>query len=144
MIETYLTDEELERFKSVTDEELNKLLQEVNENFGDKYRIDETFYQYKKYFFSKPVKRVRYTLYAIMSSPSVQCINFASDGKSSINTSVTKSYLMTYFYGLLTSKSVLIRRIELETFLKWFSKENEMDVSKHFVAGWVSDYLEKN
>lgn len=99
MIVTYLTDYERELYASVPDKELNEYLQEVRKKFDNKYLLQEYVVKTKQ-LFRKEKQRVFYTLY-FGSGVEVQIINFASDGEGSINTGVTKSYLITYFLGLL-------------------------------------------
>lgn len=106
MVTTYLRDSELEAFKTVPDKELNELLQEVNQKTGGKFLIEEHAYEQQTGFlWFRKTKLVKfYTLYGVLSLPEVQAINFCQEDKWpgwSINTSVTKSYIVTYLLGLL-------------------------------------------
>ena len=101
---TYLGDYEFNKFKSVSDKELNELFQEVR-NIDDKYFLEEREFEIKKRF-KKPTKEVRYTLYKqLRNDCEVQVINFAG-GKSSINGLVDKSYIMTLFYGIINGFNI--------------------------------------
>jgi hypothetical protein len=102
---TYLRDDEFERFKSVSDKDLNELFQEVRNTIDDKLFLQEREFIIKKRF-RKPTKVFRYTLYKqLRNDCEVQVINFAG-GKSSINGLVDSSYIMTYFYGLINGRNI--------------------------------------
>jgi len=106
MMTTFLYDHELRDFTSVQDKELNELFQEVREKFDNKYLIHERVFTTKKWF-RKPISKTVYTLYNLLNKMGeVQVINFASDetknSRNSMNYYVPKSYIMTYFYGVLT------------------------------------------
>jgi len=96
---TYIHDYEREKWSSVKDRDINLLLQEVREKFGDKYLVQEREFTTKKWL-RKPVTRTLYDVYC-GSGMEVQCINFCSDGESSINTTVSKSNVVTLFIGML-------------------------------------------
>lgn len=102
---TFLYDHELRDFTSFTsvqDKELNELFQEVRSKFDNKYLINERVFTTKKWF-RKPISKTVYTLYNLLNKAGeVQVINFASDSPNSMNYYVPKSYIMTYFYGILT------------------------------------------
>jgi len=103
MMTTFLYDHELRDFTSVQDKELNELFQEVREKFDNKYLIHERVFTTKKWL-RKPISKTVYTLYNLLNKAGeVQVINFASDDSQySMNYYVPKSYIMTYFYGVLT------------------------------------------
>lgn len=100
MMSTYYNDYELEKFKSVTNKELNELLQEVRK-IDDRYYLQENLHITKK-LFRKPVECLYYTLIFKYNGIECQIVNFAQDNKYSINMGVTASYIFTYFFGLLT------------------------------------------
>lgn len=97
---TYYNDYELEKFKSVTNKELNELLQEVR-SIDDRYYLQERTYITKKRF-KKPVEHFYYTLLFQHNGVECQVVNFAQDSSCSINSGVSASYIFTYFFGLLT------------------------------------------
>jgi len=102
---TYLRDDEFEKFKSVSDPDLNELFQEVRNTVDDRYFLEEREYQIKKRF-RKPIKRIGYSLYSRLgNSCEVQEINFPG-GSSSINMFVDASYIMTFFYGLINGRRI--------------------------------------
>jgi hypothetical protein len=104
---TYLTMDELKKFTSVNDTEVNDLLQKVRENFDGKFLLETRNYKRKRTFFSswlsnEPQETTLYTLYYDLLGGEVQVINFASDNtESSIHTHVTKATIMNYFMGML-------------------------------------------
>jgi hypothetical protein len=109
MITTFLTEEEVNKFKSSTDKEINDLLVEVNHYF-DKFLVQEKDYTIKRFFF-KTEKRKLYTLYSLLNrAGEVQIINFCQDWNWSINTDVPKSYIVTYFLGILSGIDEMERR----------------------------------
>lgn len=99
MIETYLSENDIKRFTSVTDQELNTLFQEVREKFDNKYYLEESTHVIKK-MFRKPKEYTKYTLYYDTILPSVQVINFPSE-KGGIRECADKSLIMALFFGLL-------------------------------------------
>jgi hypothetical protein len=107
MICTYLSKDEREKYTAVTDPDLNELFQEVREAFGTYYLYERAIKPKRGFFtswFEKPKEQMVYTLYAQLSHDEVQIINFPRDWPYSINTGVPKSYIMTYFYGLLNGR----------------------------------------
>jgi hypothetical protein len=111
MICTFLSESEIKRYSQVSDKGLNTLFQEVRENFDNRYLLREITVKKKRGFFTSWFKEVKdethYELYAHLDSIEVQVINFCIDWEYSINTVVPKSYIMAYFYGLLTGKKVV-------------------------------------
>jgi hypothetical protein len=103
MICTWYRKDELDKMKTVTDSRLNDLFQEVRAKFGGRYYMQEIT-RTTKTIFGKPKSFVYYSLYGSQGDgemQEVQCINFAQDKGGSINTTVTASYIITYFLGLL-------------------------------------------
>jgi hypothetical protein len=98
-IVSYYDEHELEKVKTVSNEELNELLLEVREK-DDRYYLEEKTFMIKKWF-RKPMKKTFYTLLFNTGGCECQIINFCQDRDWSINTSVPKSYITTYFYGFL-------------------------------------------
>lgn len=97
---SYYNDNELEQFKSVTNKELNELLQEIR-LIDDRYYLQERSFITMK-LFKKPVEHFYYTLLFQYNGVECQVINFAQDSNCSINSGVSASYIFTYFFGLLT------------------------------------------
>lgn len=107
---TWITDNEKETYSKVSDPELNELFQEVRERFQSRLFLREMVVKPKRGFWSSWFKKEQpshvYVLYydpmiGGKSYNEVQCINFCRDTNWSLNTVVPKSYIMTYFYGLL-------------------------------------------
>lgn len=96
----YMDNNELLRYTKVADKDLNEIFQEVNEMFPDKFFVRETTFVTKKWFVPDIVTTT-YSVYAKVSTGEVQCINFCREWEYSINTDVPKSYVYTYFMGLL-------------------------------------------
>ena len=108
MMVSYYNDNELEKAKTVTDKELNELLQEVRAK-DDNYYLQERKITTKKWF-KKPVEKTYYTLLFRIYSCECQIINFCQDHEYSINGTVTKSYIYTLFCGFLNGyKSALAK-----------------------------------
>lgn len=99
MMCSYYDERELEKAKTVSDKELNELLQEVR-NRDDRYYLQEEKHTIKKWF-KDPVEIVRYTLLLNLGGSECQIINFCQDHEWSINGSVSKSYIHTLFCGYL-------------------------------------------
>ena len=55
-----------------------------------------------------------YELYVEYTDGEVQVINFAQESKSTIHTSVAKSYIKTYLLGILTGMNVRERQYKHE------------------------------
>lgn len=111
MITTYLHPHEFKSYSSVKDKDLNELFQEVRSKFGDNYFLQEIEVT-KERLFRVPITTTYYCLYArrrgnIPNDSEVQIINFARDHEYSISTDVPKSYIMTYFYGMLTGAALV-------------------------------------
>jgi hypothetical protein len=110
-IYTYMNPNEVEAYATVTDKELNELFQEVRKKFNGTYLLQERITPQKRMFFSSWFKQLpdtkSYQLYSYdggKGTVEVRCINFAQEHDWSINTEVSKSYILTYFYGLLAGK----------------------------------------
>lgn len=98
MITAYYTDNELEKAKSVSDKELNELLQEVRQIDSRFYLVEQKFVS--KRWFRKPIEKIGYTLLADLGGE-CQVINFCQDHDWSINGTVSKSYIYTFFLGYI-------------------------------------------
>ena len=97
MIELLITKEELQRYSSVADAELNELLKDVRELNPNIY-VKE--YSYKKKRLFKKCQTT--TLYSLMidGDCGVRAFSFPpKDGQGSINTLATKQVLLTYLFG---------------------------------------------
>lgn len=108
MITTWISEREAKEYAQVKDAELNELFQEVRQIFKNSYLLQEHYIDTRGFWgrlfdVVKP-KVVVYTLYA-GSGIDYQVINFCQDHSWSINTGVTKSYIMTYFFGLINGKN---------------------------------------
>jgi hypothetical protein len=108
MITTWISEHEGKQYSQVQDKDLNELFQEVRQTFNNTYLLQESCYDTRGFWarlFRKP-KQIftTYTLYA-GSGIDYQVINFCQDHSWS-NTSVTKSYIMTYFFGLINGKKL--------------------------------------
>lgn len=96
---TYINDQDIDRWSKATDKDINDLLQQVRA-IDDRYMI----YEYtiiKKHWFKKTEHSLLYSL-RVRDGYEARIINFAQDHECSINDLVTKSYMMTYLFGLLT------------------------------------------
>ena len=101
MICTYINAWEIDKYKSVSDPEINELFQEVRDKFSNEYLIKEYEFITKR-LFRKPRKEILYSLYFITILPEVQVINFYVDGSgTSINGLVNKSIIMAMLYGMI-------------------------------------------
>ena len=107
MITTWINQEEQKHYSSVEDKELNEVFQEVRERLDKRFLIQTVRYDRRTLWqrlisdYRKNVGNV-YALYMMTGTIDAQVINFAPiEGTWSINTSVTKGQLMTYFFGLL-------------------------------------------
>lgn len=104
MISTWLNDNDLKEYSRVNDAELNELFQEIRQITDNKFYIQETVWKDNPPFWRKAKPSVTYySLYAVQGWDA-QVINFAQDHSWSINTGVTKSYIMAFFYGLLAGR----------------------------------------
>lgn len=96
---TYITDQDIERWSKATDKDINDILQQVRA-VDDRWMI----YEYtiiKRRWFKKDTLLTLYSIRVKQSSHEARIINFAQDHEWSINELVTKSYILTYLYGLL-------------------------------------------
>lgn len=100
MMVSYYNEQELEAAKSVSDKELNELLQEIRQKDGRYYLIERKF-TIKKGLFKKPIEKFAYTLLFNTYSCECQIVNFCQDHEWSINGTVSKSYIHTLFCGWL-------------------------------------------
>lgn len=98
-ITTWIFESEVNRYKSVSDKELNDLFQEVR-SLDDRYYLSEREIEVKR-LFRKPKKDILYTMYVRLFEEDFQVMNFCRDTKWSINTMVPASYIYAYFYGFL-------------------------------------------
>ncbi len=100
---TFLSNEEINLYKSVEDRELNTLFQEVRNTISNNYLI-RTFEIKEKKWFSNPKIKYRYCLYYNLGSE-VQVLNFPDSEPyvswMSSSDIVTKETIITYFLGLL-------------------------------------------
>lgn len=101
MISTFYTKDELYSYKSVTDPELNELFQEIRSLESNYYLKEMTFQSRKKFMRKKSPDITRYELLYDCGCGECQIINFNQDHEGSINTWVSKSYIMTLFLGWL-------------------------------------------
>lgn len=109
MIATWISEWEKPHLSKVNDKELNDLFQEVRKEFDNRFYIQETLYDRRTWLdkllgdWKKTGKL--YTLYYLPGDIDAQIINFPQQHKWSINTMVDKSYLITYFLGMLSGKN---------------------------------------
>lgn len=106
---TYITDQDIERWSKVKDKDLNELLQEVRA-IDSRYMIYEHLVITKRWL-KKEQHSMLYSL-RVRDGYQARVINFAQDRKWSINELVTKSYIMTYMYGLLTGLNLFKQQKE--------------------------------
>lgn len=108
MITTWISEHEAKEYSQVKDSELNELFQEIRQTFKNAYLLQEHCFDTRGFWarlFRKPKQTfITYTLYA-GAGIDYQVINFCQDHSWSINTSVPKSYIMTYFFGLINGKN---------------------------------------
>lgn len=107
MISTWITDEEAVFMVEVQDKELNELFQEVRKKFKN-ILIEERRYDNRNWWQKltgdyRKRTGIVYTVYNRIHSMDAQIINFPQDHEWSINTGVSKAFVMTYFFGLLTN-----------------------------------------
>lgn len=101
MITTWLSDAEIKAYSSVTDKELNDLFQEIRQKSRNKFLLQEVLWSDRPPFWQTARAPITYySLYAL-NGMEAQVINFALDHEWSINTSVRKSHIMAFFYGIL-------------------------------------------
>lgn len=99
MICTWLNEQEFEKYKQVSDKDVNDLLRDIRA-IDDRFYINEVKVSMNR-LFRKPVVKSYYTLYICLGGMDVQAINFCQEHTWSINTSVSKSYMVTYLLGVL-------------------------------------------
>lgn len=101
MIVSYYTKNELEAAKTVSDKELNELLQEIRKK-DDRYYLIEKKYTIKNGWVKSSIEeRIGYTLLFNTHACECQIVNFCQDHDQSINTTVSKSYIHVLFCGWL-------------------------------------------
>lgn len=108
-ITTWISEHEKPSLSQVDDEELNELFQEVRKKFPGKFLIQTTRYDRRNWLDKLMGSWIKtgklYTLYYMLDHIDAQVINFPpQEGTWSINTAVPKSYIMTYFFGLLNNQ----------------------------------------
>lgn len=108
---TYLSNNEPELYSTVSDPDINELLQEVRQATQNRIFIQERTYYVKEWILW--VKRIRvtklYSVYVEIVLPEVQVMNFCppNDQASSICTNVSKQVVMAYLFGVLFNKNCL-------------------------------------
>jgi hypothetical protein len=107
MMCTYYNEHEVERHLTVSDKDIDELLQEVNKKRpeGRKFFIRQSDYCKRK-FLKKPEIITLYSLYAQLGGGEAQCINFCQEHEWSINTNVRKSYIITFLLGFLAGNKL--------------------------------------
>lgn len=100
MIVSYYNKNELEAVKKVSDKELNELLQEIRQK-DDRYYLIEKKISISNGWFKKPTEKIGYTLLFNTHSSECQIVNFYQEHGLSINNTVSKSYIYTFFLGWL-------------------------------------------
>lgn len=98
-ITTYLSEHEKTTFRTIADKDILELIEEVEQKTGVRYLIQEYSREKRQWFRKSQIKKV-YTMYADMGHEA-QVLNFAQDHDWSINTCVTKSYVITFLLGIL-------------------------------------------
>lgn len=96
---TYITDSELREYSRVEDTDLNELLQEVRQKFGNRYWLQTRVFWDEPKWFRKQKSHTLYQLY-IGNGGEVQIFNFPSS-EGGINTYVTKAKISTLFLGMI-------------------------------------------
>lgn len=107
---TYLSQSEREKWVSVEDKDINELLQEVRGTFGNEHLISSRQVVGKR-FLRKPITKTLYSIY-VGKDVEVQVINFCQEHAWSINSDVTKSYVITYLLGMLTGYAYVMQKQE--------------------------------
>lgn len=108
MMYTFYTKEELVKFTSVTDKEVNALLQMVREKVSNRYLICEQEHTTYRWF-RRPLVSTTYIMLCQGDDGQCQVINFYAD-KCGLNYNVSKGYIMTYLCGLLNGKEISVQR----------------------------------
>lgn len=99
MITTFYSKHELENLISVSDIELNNLFQELR-IIDNRYYLVECKVKIYNGFFLKDTEKILY-MCLLCNNYECQVINFCQDHEGSFNTYVTKSYIYTYFLGII-------------------------------------------
>lgn len=98
-IYTFMTELDRRTWHEVKDKEINGLLKDLR-GFNSNIYMQERTIEVRK-FLRKPKSITLYTIY-IDTDYDAQIINFCpEEGKSSINTTVSKQLMMTYMLGML-------------------------------------------
>jgi len=92
---TYLSNQEYEMFKSVTDKELNELFQEIRIKHPEFLLEEHNVATYTGLFKKKVTIETYYTIYNDFNIGEVQIINFEN------GTKVKSDIVYAYFYGIL-------------------------------------------
>jgi hypothetical protein len=100
-IYTFIRMEEQQLMKTTGDAQINNLLKEVNSKMKFGFVISEREVTPRRRLFKKPKPYNVYTLYGCSGGEDVQVINFCQDHDWSVNTVVSKSYIVTYLLGIL-------------------------------------------
>jgi hypothetical protein len=93
---TYLSNQEYDTFKSVTDKELNELFQEIRTIRPEFLLEEHNVATYKGFFKRNVIVNTFYTLYNDLGYGEVQIMNFEN------GTKVKSEIIYAYFYGILT------------------------------------------
>lgn len=102
---TWLRDDEFKKFETVGDEYINGLLQEVRSLADNRYLLQEKE-GFRKTWLGKPKPYALYTLYIWLQGSEVHVVNFCQDHEWSINSTVTKSYMVTFLLGILAGVDI--------------------------------------
>jgi len=94
---TYLSNQEYEEFKTVTDKELNELFQEIRVLYPDLLLAEHRFPKKIGLLKRRTIINTYYTLYYDLGWGEVQIINFTN------GTSNKAEIIYAYFYGLLAA-----------------------------------------
>lgn len=111
-ITTWISEHEWPSMSTVQDKELNEVFQQVRQKYPGKFLIQSHRYDNRTWFDRMTGNYIRtgtiYTLYNMLNKIDAQVINFppGESNSFSINTSVHKSYLMTFFFGLLAAEQI--------------------------------------
>ena len=95
----YFNTDEVEKYKNVSDPDLNELLQQVRA-IDDGYYIAEEDYAENRWWYEKPKKRKIYTLFHHMKHNEYQVLNLCKDGLDiDVNVNVVGAYLLGFLNG---------------------------------------------
>lgn len=124
-ITTFLSETQKELYSRVSDKDLDKLFQEVRKTFNDRYFLWEKEVLVKRYFRRSKCIKLYVLYYNYSGGSEVQEINFQQESGWSINTMITRSYITTYFYGLLNGTSNHFNPLyDLRGFHEWMVKND--------------------